>query len=176
MSQGQAVQHPPVRARRAPAGPSLAEFRSWLERNDRGFVVVLAVVAGVIYWATAPDRVELDGFVPLADSLLHGRLDIGPEYAYLEHAPGPNGGGYMPYPPSPVLIVLPFVALFGPSFDQGIAAALVGSINIVLLWLVFLRLHVEPMSQRWLLVAFAFGSVHWWAAGEGTVWLLAGPR
>ena len=144
-----------------------------LQRDDRGFVLVLAILAGVIYWATAPDRVDLDGFVPLANSLLHGHLDIGPEFGYLEHAPGPNGGGYMPYPPSPVLLVLPFVALFGPTFDQGIAAAIVGSINIILLWLVFRRLGVAPQSQRWLLVAFALGSVHWWAAGEGTVWLFA---
>ena len=148
-------------------------IRAALERDDRGFVLALAILAGVIYWATAPDRVDLDGFVPLANALLHGHLDIGPEFGYLEHAPGPNGGGYMPYPPSPVLLVLPFVALFGPTFDQGIAAAVVGAINVILLWLVFRRLGVAPQAQRWLLVAFALGSVHWWAAGEGTVWLFA---
>ena len=163
-----------------PVPDPAARVRSWqprvraaLERDDRGFVMVLAILAGVIYWATAPDRVELDGFVPLANALLHGHLDIGPEFGYLEHAPGPAGGGYMPYPPSPVLLVLPFVALFGPTFDQGIAAAAVGAINVILLWLVFRRLGVAPQSQRWLLVAFALGSVHWWAAGEGTVWLFA---
>lgn len=161
------------------AGPTPAAA-SWrtraslqLGRDDRGFVLVLAAMAAVIYWATGPAHVDLDGFVPLADAMLHGRLHIGPEFGYLEHAPGPDGGGYMPYPPAPVLIVLPFVALFGPTFDQGIAAAVVGAVNILLLWLVFRRLHVEPMAQRWLLVAFALGSVHWWAAGEGTVWLFA---
>lgn len=173
MTDRPAVARPPARASRPMASPSVRELRAWLERDDRGFVAILAVLAGVVYWATAPDRVELDGFVPLAQSLLQGRLDIGPEYAFLEHAPGPNGGGYMPYPPSPVLLVLPFVALFGPTFDQGIAAAVVGAVNVVLLWLVFRRLHVAPTSQRWLLIAFAFGSVHWWAAGEGTVWLFA---
>lgn len=144
-----------------------------LQRDDRGFVVLLAILSGLIYWATRPERVDLDGFVPLADALLNGRLYIGPEFGFLEHAPGPDGGGYMPYPPAPVLFVLPFVAVFGPTFDQGIAAAIVGGINVLLLWHVFRRLHVAPMSQRWLLVAFALGSVHWWAAGEATVWLFA---
>ena len=144
-----------------------------LQRDDRGFVVLLAILSGLIYWATRPERVDLDGFVPLADALLNGRLYIGPEFGFLEHAPGPGGGGYMPYPPAPVLFVLPFVAVFGPTFDQGIAAAIVGAINVLLLWLVFRRLHVAPMAQRWLLVAFALGSVHWWAAGEATVWLFA---
>ena len=74
-----------------------------LRRDDRVFVIILTVLAGVIYWATNPERVELDGFVPLADAFLHGKLHIGPEYGYLEHAPGPDGGGYMPYPPAPVL-------------------------------------------------------------------------
>ncbi len=142
-------------------------------RDDGRFVAVLAVIAAVVYYATQPARVDLDGFVPLADALLHGRLHLGPEFGYLEHAIGPDGGGYMPYPPAPVLFVLPFVALLGPTFDQGIAAALVGTLNIVLLWRVFCRLRVAQVSRRWLLVAFAFGSVHWWAAGEGTVWLFA---
>ena len=151
-----------------------ASWRSrLLLRDDRAFVVVLTIVAGLIYWATRSERVDLDGFVPLADALLHGRLYIGPELGFLEHAPGPDGGGYMPYPPAPVLFVLPFVAIFGPTFDQGIAAAIVGAANIVLLWLVFRRLRVASTSQRWLLLAFALGSVHWWAAGEGTVWLFA---
>jgi len=154
-------------------GPYRERLAAVLQRDDRGFVVLLAILSGLIYWATRPERVDLDGFVPLADALLHGRLHIGPEFGFLEHAPGPDGGGYMPYPPAPVLFVLPFVALFGPSFDQGIAAAIVGGLNVILLWLVFRRLHVAPMSQRWLLVAFALGSVHWWAAGEATVWLFA---
>lgn len=144
-----------------------------IRRDDRGFVLLLALFASLTYWATRPERVDLDGFVPLADALLHGRLHIGPELGFLEHAPGPDGGGYMPYPPAPVLFVLPFVALFGPSFDQGIAAAIVGGANVVLLWLVFRRLRVDRDASRWLLVAFALGSVHWWAAGEATVWLFA---
>lgn len=144
-----------------------------LRSDDRVFVIVLAVLAGIVYWATRPERVDLDGFVPLADALLHGRLHIGPEFGFLEHAPGPEGGGYMPYPPAPVLFVLPLVAIFGPTVDQGVAAAVLGAVNIVLLWLVFRRLRVAEDARRWLLVAFAFGSVHWWAAGEGTVWLFA---
>jgi len=144
-----------------------------LRHDDRLFVVILTVLAGIIYWATNPQRVELDGFVPLADALLHGKLHIGPEYGYLEHAPGPEGGGYMPYPPAPVLFLLPVVALFGPTVDQSIAAAIIGAANILLLWLVFVRFDVAPMARCWLLAAFAFGSVHWWAAGEATVWLFA---
>ena len=179
-----AVRRPtPAGSPSSPAAPSairltalgrlVAGTAAWLRGEDRRFTVVLVVLAAVVYWATQPERVDLDAFVPLADALLHSRLWVGPEFGYLEHAPGPDGAGYMPYPPAPVLIVLPLVALFGPAFDQGIAAALVGAANIVLLRLVFRRLRVAVGAQRWLLVAFAFGSVHWWAAGEGTVWLFA---
>jgi hypothetical protein len=79
----------------------------------------------------------------------------------------------MPYPPAPVLFVLPAVALFGPTIDQSIAAAIIGAANILLLWLVFVKLDVAPIARCWLLLAFAFGSVHWWAAGVATVWLFA---
>ena len=52
----------------------------------------------------------------------------------------------MPYPPAPVLFVLPVVALFGLTVDQSIAAAIIGAANILLLWLVFVRLDVTPIA------------------------------
>ena len=48
-----------------------------IRRDDRAFVFLLTILAGVIYWATNPARVELDGFVPLADALLHGKSLFG---------------------------------------------------------------------------------------------------
>ena len=73
----------------------------------------------------------------------------------------------------PAVVLVPFVAIFGSGFDQGIATALFGGANVALLWLLLRRAGVAPSSAGWLTAAFAIGSVHWWVAGTGTVWLHA---
>jgi len=142
--------------------------RPWLS------FALLAASAGLLYWLTAPGRVALDAFVPLADAFLHGQLHVSDPMPWIEHVDRAGGGWYVPYPPMPAVTVLPFVALLGPSFDQGIAAALVGGLNVALLWTLLGKIGVAPLPRRALTAAFALGSVHWWAAGVGTSWLFAG--
>lgn len=142
-------------------------------RTMAATLLALGSVSALIYLVTSPGRVQLDSFVPLADAFLQGRLHIADPMPWLELVPRPEGGWYSPFPPMPALVVLPFVALFGPGFDQGIVAAALGGANVVLLWLILGRLRVEPAAAAWLTFAFGFGSVHWWAASEGTVWLFA---
>lgn len=136
-------------------------------------LVAVGLSSALLYYFTSPGRVQLDSFVPLADAFLHGRLYIDQPMPWLELVPRPGGGWYSPFPPMPAILVAPFVAIFGTGFDQGIAAALVGGTNVVLLWLVLSRMRVERTAAAWLTLAFALGTVHWWAASEGTVWLFA---
>jgi len=142
--------------------------RPWLS------FALLAASTGLLYWWTDTRPVALDAFVPLANAFLHGQLHVSDPMPWIEHVDRAGGGWYVPYPPMPAVTVLPFVALFGPSFDQGIASALVGGLNVALLWTLLGKIGVAPLPQRALTAAFALGSVHWWAAGVGTSWLFAG--
>ena len=135
---------------------------------------LIAAAAALLYWWTGPKPVGLDAFVPLADALLHGRLHIVEPMPWIEHVDRIGGGWYVPYPPMPAISVLPFVAIFGASFDQGYAAAIMGGLCVGILWLILGRLGVAPLPRRSLVAAFAVGSVLWWAAGMGTSWLFAG--
>lgn len=137
------------------------------------FPLALGILSVVLYLVTVSERVTLDSFVPLADGFLHGRLSIDQPMPWLELVPRPEGGFYSPFPPMPAVVLLPFVGLFGPGFDQGIATALFGGANVTLLWLLLRHVGVASMPAGWLTAAFAIGSVHWWAAGTGTVWLHA---
>jgi hypothetical protein len=135
---------------------------------------LLAAGAALLYWWTGPAPVDLDAFVPLADAFLHGRLHIVEPMPWIEHVDRAGGGWYVPYPPMPAVTVLPFVAVLGPDFDQGYAAAILGGLCVALLWAILGWLGVTPQSRRSLTAAFAIGSVLWWAAGIGTSWLFAG--
>lgn len=115
----------------------------------------------------------------LADAFLHGRL-------YLTQPPATHdltlyaGRWYVPFPPTPALLMLPFVALLGlEAFNTVLFAASLGALNVVLIWLV-----LDGLAQRgwtglrtadnlWLTVLFGLGSVHWTMSTSGAVWFVA---
>jgi hypothetical protein len=146
---------------------------SMAAHGSLGWLIVLAAAAATVYYVTVSERVTLDSFLPLADGFLHGRLFIDQPMPWLELVPRSGGGWYSPFPPMPAVVLMPFVALFGPGFDQGMATALLGGANVALVWLLLRRSGVADVPANWLTAAFAVGSVHWWAAGTGTVWLHA---
>lgn len=150
-----------------------ARSEATTDRETPFIPIALAALAALLYLWTVSERVALDSFLPLADGFLDGRLYIDQPMPWLELVPRPEGGFYPPFPPMPAVVLVPFVALFGPGFDQGIATALFGGANVALVWLLLRRYGVAPTPAGWLTAAFAVGSVHWWVAGTGTVWLHA---
>ncbi len=160
-------------AERAPDTPVERAADLPADRSGPLVPIALAAFAALLYLWTVSERVALDSFLPLADGFLHGRLYIDQPMPWLELVPRPEGGFYPPFPPMPAVVLVPLVALFGAGFDQGIATALFGGANVALLWLLLRRAGVASTSAGWLTAAFAVGSVHWWAAGTGTVWLHA---
>ena len=167
VANGEVGQHAPPAA--------TAADRADLVAGGSGLLVPLAIgiLSAVLYLLTVSERVTLDSFVPLAHGFVQGRLYIDEPMPWLELVPRPEGGFYSPFPPMPAVVLLPFLVLIGPVFDQGIATALFGGANVALLWLLLQRAGVASTPAGWLTAAFAIGSVHWWAAGTGTVWLHA---
>ncbi|MCV0402995.1 MAG: hypothetical protein K5924_04695 [Chloroflexi bacterium] len=155
------------------AGPAVTAPASPDGRRSALVALAIAVASAILYHVTVIERVTLDSFVPLAASFLEGRLHIAEPMPWLELVPRPEGGWYSPFPPMPAIVLLPFVALFGPGFDQGIATALFGGLNVGLVWVLLGRIGVARAPAAWLTAAFGIGSVHWWVAGTGTVWLHA---
>lgn len=137
--------------------------------------VGLGLLAAIVYGITRSGRVDLDVFVPLAwEAFLQGRLHLVEERTWFsEVIPRAGGGWFVPYPPVPAVAVIPFVALVGGDLDQGSAAAIYGGANVGLLWLLLGRIGVAPPTRTLLSAAFAFGTVHWWAAGTGDAWPFA---
>lgn len=130
-------------------------------------VAGVAFIAVAAYIVTGPPDTA-GAFSALADAFNHGRLFIDHDMPWLELIPVASGSHtwYVPEPPIPAVVLMPFVAVFGPSMDVGILAALAGGLNVALLWVLLARIGVPSRVQPWLVVAFAFGTVEWWAAGE----------
>lgn len=150
-----------------------------------GHAALLYVACTALYLACAWDRLgthtDYNHFAHLADAWLHGRHDIvhgGPAYAHGNDFAEFGGKTYISFPPFPALLMVPMLWLAGSpeSFSDGQFVVWLAGLAPALLFLALERLRVDGRSPQTrgdnLLLAstFAFGTVYFFCAVEGTVW------
>jgi len=165
-----------------------------LERPDgssRRWLVAAAIytlVTVVCLATTARERLTThtpyNHFALLAESWLHGHLDLGgppPAYTGNNDFAVWQGKHYVSFPPFPAVLLLPAVALAGSAervHDGQIFASLTG-LAPSLLYLALDALSRAGRTGRserenvLLSLLFAFGTVYWFSAVQGTVWFAA---
>ncbi len=141
--------------------------------GELGLAVAIIVVVAVVYLLSGPASQPLDYFVRLADAFLHGRLYLTEAPSWLNELVPAGAGWYVPYPPMPAVVLVPFVALLGLAAPQQIVSSLAGAISAGLMFLAIGRLGVRGSARLGLVAVFAFGTVLWWGASEGNAWLFA---
>lgn len=120
----------------------------------------------------------------LADAWLHHRQDLAhgpPPYAMNNDFAEYQGKTYISFPPFPAVLMLPFVKLAGSpeNFRDGQFVIWLAGIAPATLLLVLEKLRRTGRSQRsevenaTLALLFAFGTVYFFTAVEGTVWFAA---
>ena len=151
-------------------------------------ICIYAAVVLVMALTTAPERLAghtpYNHFALLAHGWTEGRLDLGgppPAYTgsndFAEH----DGRWFVSFPPFPAVLLLP-AALLSHSAEgipDGRIFLLFTGVGPALLWLALERLSATGRSVRGpvenILLAglFAFGTVYWFTAVQGTVWFAA---
>jgi hypothetical protein len=156
-----------------PAAPIAME--RWRRHVDTVLIPLgLFVLSFAVYtWIKNGAHTDLDYFVPLADALLHGSLGLADAPSWLNEVVPRNDLYYVVYPPMPALVVLPFVALFGPGFDQGWASIVVGAANVAIVYAVLRGMGVARRERVVLSLVFAFGTIVWYSAAAGSSWHFA---
>ncbi len=119
-------------------------------------------------------------FVNLANSFLHGQLSV-----VGNRPPGDNdwsqykGRWYVSFPPLPALVIAPAVALWGTAVWDRLFWAIFAGFGPALLYVLLRQLRERGRSARTpredlsLTALFAFGSVYYYTAVQGTVWFSA---
>ena len=119
-------------------------------------LVVYAVTTGVYFAFAAPGTLRahtpFNHFALLADSWLHGRLDLGgppPPYAQNNDFASFGGKWFVTFPPFPAVLLLPLVKLAGSaeSLDARRATAL-GEMSRSQLALSFQDAGFETLAER----------------------------
>ncbi len=153
-------------------------------KNKAVLAALCFVIAFVAYWGFAyalgkAHTGDAAYFNLLAEAFLNGRL-------YLTNPPTTidltlhNGNWYVPFPPLPALLMLPWVAVAGvASLNTTVFAALFGALNVALVFLILRGLAerrwsaLSTVDTLWLTALFGLGSVHWYMATIGEVWFVA---
>jgi hypothetical protein len=133
----------------------------------------LGAIAFLLYWWAGPDQTSTDPYLPLAAAWLHGRADLdGSFYTWIELALY-HGQWFVPFPPTATVAVLPFVAIFGQTFNTGLTSAAAGAVGVWLMWGLVLQLGLNRRTALFLTVTWAVGSEVFWASAVGGTHLFA---
>ena len=174
---------------------ALARFTASDSRSRRLLLAFAIYVACCITFAivAGPPRLRehtsFNHYAHLADAWLHGRQDLRngpPAYAQGNDFAEFDGKTYISFPPFPALLMLPFVALAGSpeNFRDGQFMVWMAGLAPAFLFLVLEKLRRptasgDVRSKRsettnvLLALLYAFGTVYFFTAVEGTVWFAA---
>jgi hypothetical protein len=82
-----------------------------------------------------------------------------------------DGRVYLPYGPTPAILMIPSVLIFGVSDTaQWFHSMVVGAINVVLFWYILRQLGASRSTKLLLIPFFAFGTANFYSATTGTLW------
>jgi hypothetical protein len=160
--------------------------RRWTSPSVRpiGGSVSIAISATVVYWVSARitghrSSPPVAYFDQLADAFLHGRL-------HLETPPATHdltqfdSRWFVPFPPLPAILLMPYVLFAGVSGTNTVAfACVMGGINTGLVHRLLGSLQraglalVSTSATYWLTVMWALGTIYWYTSTQGSVWFLA---
>lgn len=166
--------------------------RSWLEPESRSrrilFALGIYVACVVVYGLVAGDRMLVhtpyNHYAHLAQAWLQGRHDLGgppPSYAGGNDFALFQGRWYISFPPFPAVLMAPLVAVAGSpeNFRDGQFVVWLAGVAPAALFLVLEKLRRTGRTERTeaddlrLALLFAFASVYFFTAVQGTVWFAA---
>jgi hypothetical protein len=176
-------------------------LREWPHTQVVALSVGFFLLTFAVYWLS---NTQLDGqliprdspyvhHVNQANALLHGRLDIDPQYAknanLLERAleddlldevklgttPPPCGEVkcYLTHPPMPALLLVPFVAVWGLDVNQTVISVFLGAFTAILVYHVTRTMTDRVTAQALYTILFMFGTIFWYTAVHGGVWFFS---
>jgi hypothetical protein len=149
---------------------------------------VYALCTAVFASVAGPERLlhhtAFNHYALLADAWLHGRQDLPggpPSYTMNNDFAVYQGKTFVSFPPLPAMLMLPFVWLAGSpeAFDDGQFVVWLSGLAPAVVFLVLEKLRRTSRSPRSefqnvvIALLFAFGSVYFFTAVEGTVWFAA---
>jgi len=116
------------------------------------------------------DKGDSNAYVMLAKSLCRGTVSLstddmrdleGTEIIDNGDLTFYQGKYYLPYPPAPALLIVPFLLLHPGFVNSVLICVLLSCLNIFLLYSILKKLNIDKKLIPWLMYAFFFGTCYW---------------
>lgn len=141
--------------------------------NNLILIFSLFLITAFVYFITSPGESHYNYFARLANSFAQGKLYITENPPWLNELI-PSGGHYfVVYPPMPAVLMTPFAFIFGDKVSQTLFSIILGGVNVVLVYLLILKLEQSKKKALLISLFFAFGTNQWYLASVGSAWFIA---
>lgn len=134
--------------------------------------IILFVVTFNVYIFTSAGETEYNYFSRLSRSFINGKLYLTENPPWLNELVPVDGKYYVVYPPMPAILLLPLVSIFG-IYTQTFFSIFLGSINVVLVFLVLKRLNLSDKTAIFISLFFGLGTNHFYLSTVGSAWFIA---
>ncbi|MEW5986373.1 MAG: glycosyl transferase family 39 [Chloroflexota bacterium] len=135
-------------------------------------LIILAISLLYTLLPELPKSGDRNLYTHQAQAFLHLQADIATSHYDVATY---NGRYYVPFPPFPAVVLLPFVAVFGVVGTRPvIVAVLLAILSVFIFGRILCKLAIERRSAIWLTAAFFMGTGYWYVlANTAGVWFFA---
>lgn len=126
-----------------------------------------------MYLLSSPGETQFNYFTRLSQSIINSKLYTNENPSWLNEFIPIDGKFYVALPPMPAVLMMPFVYIFGNNFSETLFSISLGSINVVLVYLLLRQFNFSKHVVIFVTIFFAFGTNHYFTASVGSSWYLA---
>lgn len=136
-------------------------------------VIAFFILSLVVYFASSAGKTPFDYFTRLSASFLQGKVFLTSNPSWMtELIPGGGNRFFVPYPPMPAILSLPFVFVFKDKFEQQFLSQILGAGLVALTMLISWTVKHDKKLLIWIGILTGFGNIMWFLAATGSSWYL----
>lgn len=148
----------------------LRRLISFKDMKPLHWVILLSAFIVLNIPSILNDNGHSNSYVLLAKSLCEGKLSLSTrDMSLVKGTNIPDTGDlisydgkfYLPYPPAPALIIIPFLPINKGYVNSVLIAVLLTCLSIYLIYRIFRKIGIQTRYVPWLIYGFIFGTSYW---------------
>ncbi len=134
--------------------------------------LIFAFAAAAVYFYSSQGLTIFNHFARLSDAFLHGEFFVSANAPWLEQVPIDASHFYVPYPPMPAILLMPFRLIFKNLFAQDYLSYLLGAGTVAITILISQVIKKDGKLAVFTGLLTGFGTVSWFLTSVASSWYL----